>query len=132
MRIFGYFVAILAGCASWGLTLAFSGGVAPLGRAGPTEGAVFFTPILLFAGPIALFSLVRGNSLRGLWIGALAPILGAANFALSMSFVVYDSNASGPIDDRPPTFALAWCALLLLVLAAFVVSQRQQKKQGKP
>jgi hypothetical protein len=127
MRILGFILAIFIGFVSWGLTLALSGGAAPLGRTGPTEGLIFFVPVLLFAGPVAVLAFLRGNSLTGTWLVAVAPILGAANFSMSMSAVIRPGGPGGPSGEPPPTFALAWCVLLLFALAVFAIRQRQEQ-----
>lgn len=117
MRTFGFILAALAGLACWGLTLALSGGVAPLGKAGAGEGASFFTPIVLFALPVAVLLIVKGHALAGTWILALSPVLGAMNVALAVSSRWAQPPVPETIDRPPPTFALAWIGLLALVLA---------------
>jgi hypothetical protein len=124
MRTFGFILAILVGLACWALTLALSGGISPLGKPGPAEGIVFITPILLFALALAVVALVRAHSLTGVWIVALAPVLGAVNFALSLSLLMREPNTNGAVGEKPSTFALAWCVLLVVVLAAAAIGKR--------
>jgi hypothetical protein len=118
MRTLGFILATAIGFVCWSLAVVLSGGVAPLGKAGTTEGVPFFTPIVLFATPLAVLAFVRGRALTGTWIGALAPILGFTNFALSMSFAFSDGSAPTAQDRPLPSFALAWCLLLAVTLAA--------------
>ncbi len=127
MRSLSFILATLVGIACWAITAAFSGGVAPLGDVGPTEGLVFFTPIALFALPLAVIAFVRGRSLAGLWICALAPILGAANFAASMSQFIRDRPSGGAVTEELSTYAMVWCVLLLLVLAVSVIRRRSAR-----
>lgn len=123
MRIFSYVLALVVGLACWALVLVFSGGVAPLGQVGQTEGLVFFTPIGLFALPLAVLAFVRGHALTSAWLFSLAPLLGFANFALSVSASVRSSRPGGAAVARPETFALLWCAMLAMVLVLLVVGR---------
>ena len=53
MRALGFLVAFAVGFVLWGVALALSGGVAPLGKTGNSEVVVFFIPVVAFAFPIA-------------------------------------------------------------------------------
>jgi hypothetical protein len=117
MRIFGFVMASVAAFAFWGLLLVLSGGVAPLGRAGAGEGATVFAPIVLFVLPLAVLAMANGHVLAGTWSLALAPLLGAANFALAVSSRLAQPAVPAVVDPPPPTFALVWLGLLALVLA---------------
>lgn len=124
MRTLGFILATLVGLMGWGLALALSGGVAPLGQVGAGEGLPFFTPVVLFALPLAALAFLRGRALAGTWIAALAPILGFGNFALSVSFALADGSAPTAQPRPLPSFALVWCLLLAVALAAAVWGPR--------
>ena len=130
MRTLGFILATLVGFMCWGLAVALSGGVAPLGKVGAGEGLPFFTPIALFATPLAVLAFVRGHALTGVWIGALAPILGFTNIALSVSFAMADGSAPAAQTRALPTFALVWCLLLAVALAAAVWGPRLLQPSG--
>lgn len=132
MRTIGFILALAVGFACWGLTLALSGGVAPLGRVGPAEGIAFFTPIALFALPLAVLAFARGHALTGTWIGAIAPLLGVANFAFALSTIVSGPRPEGAVDLPPPTFALAWCGALAVALVAVEWNRRHSKASQRP
>lgn len=108
MRIFSFVLALIVGVVCWALVLVVSGGVAPLGKTGQAEGLVFFTPIALFALPLAILALVRGHALTSSWLLALAPLLGFANFALSVSAAVRTSSPVAGVAPEPRTFAALW------------------------
>lgn len=124
MRTLGFILATLVGLMCWGLALALSGGVAPLGKVGAGEGLPFFTPVVLFALPLAVLAFVRGRALTGVWIAALAPILGFGNFALSVSFALADGTAPTAQARPLPSFALVWCLLTAVALAAAIWGPR--------
>lgn len=63
MRTLGFILATLVGFMCWGLAVALSGGVAPLGRVGAGEGLTFFTPIVLIATALCVLAFVRGHAL---------------------------------------------------------------------
>lgn len=124
MRIFSFVLAFIFGLVCWALVLVFAGGVAPLGKVGQTEGLIFFTPIALFALPLAVLVFVRGHVLASSWLFALAPLLGFANFALSVSASIHTGNLPGAGAEGPKTFALLWCAMLVVVLLLREVGRR--------
>ena len=131
MRTLGFILAALVGLVCWALTLTLSDGVAPLGNVGSAEAITFFTPIVLFALPLAALAIARGHSLTGLWIGATAPVLGAVNFAMNLWLIVRSPSTSGPADEKLSTFAIAWCVLLLLVLAVAALGRpRASRSEG--
>jgi hypothetical protein len=131
MRTLGFILATVIGLMVWGLALALSGGVAPLGKVGEAEGLPFFTPIALFATPLAVLAFVRGHALTGAWIAALAPILGFTNFALSVSFALAEGGAPTAQTRPLPSFALVWCLLLAIALAAAVWGPRFVQAPGR-
>ena len=124
MRIFSFVLAFIVGLVCWALVLVLSGGVAPLGNVGQTEGLIFFTPIALFALPLAVLAFVRGHVLASSWLFALAPLLGFANFALSVSASTRAGNVPGAGAGGPRTFALLWCAMLAVVLLLRAIGRR--------
>lgn len=117
MRIINVLLATVVGFFCWGITIALSGGVAPLGKTGGTEGLLFFLPVLIFALPAATVAMVRGYTGTAMWVGALAPLCGVANFALALAL-----SGDGPVDAGPSglsllTQAAVWGALLAAVMA---------------
>ena len=131
MRTLGFILAILVGLVCWALTLVLSDGVAPLGNVGSAEAITFFTPIVLFALPLAVLAIARGHSLAGLWIVATAPVLAAVNFALNLWLIARSPSTSGPAGEKLSTFALVWCVLLLVVLAVAAVGKRRRQADQK-
>lgn len=118
MRVLGYLLALLVGFALWGISVALGGGVAPLGKTGPTEGALFFIPIVAFAVPLAVVAFVRGHALAGSWILAIAPVFGFLNFALAVSATVTQSSPFAVRLSEPSTLLLVWFLFLGLALGA--------------
>lgn len=124
MRIFSFVLAFVVGILCWALVLALSGGVAPLGKVGQAEGLVFFTPIAVFAIPLAALALFRGHALASSWLLALAPLLGFANFALSASDLVRAAQTGVAAAPVPKTFALLWGALLAVVVLLLALGRK--------
>jgi hypothetical protein len=118
LRILGYLLALLVGFALWGISLALGGGVAPLGKTGPTEGVLFFIPIVAFAVPLAVVAFVRGYALAGSWVIAVAPVFGFLNFALAVSSKMTQSSPLAVRLSEPSTLLLVWLLLLVLALGA--------------
>lgn len=115
---------MLVGFALWGISLALGGGVAPLGKTGPTEGALFFVPIVAFAVPLAVVAFVRGHALTGSWVIAVAPIFGFLNFALAVSAKMAQSSPLAVHLSEPSTLLLVWLLLLGLALGALALFSR--------
>jgi len=118
LRILGYLLALLVGFALWGISLALGGGVAPLGKTGSTEGALFFIPIVAFAVPLAVVAFVRGHALVGSWVIAVAPVFGFLNFAIAVSAKMAQSSPLAVRLGEPSTLLLFWLLLLVLALGA--------------
>lgn len=128
MRVFGFVLASIVGVAFWGLTIAFSGGVAPLGKTGSAEGGLFFIPILVFVAPLALIAFIRGHALTGMWFIAVAPVFGFLNFVLAMSAVMADANPWFARLGGPSGLLVLW-VLLLVVAVGFLSLQGRNKEQ---
>jgi hypothetical protein len=124
LRVLGYLLALLVGFALWGISLALGGGVAPLGKTGPTEGALFFIPIVAFAVPLAVVALVRGHALTGCWIIAVTPVFGFLNFALAVSATIANSSPLALRLSEPTTLLLVWLVLLGICLGAMAMFGR--------
>jgi hypothetical protein len=128
LRVLGYLLALLVGFALWGISLAFGGGVAPLGKTGPAEGALFFVPIVAFAAPLAVVAFVRGHALTGSWIVAVAPVFGLLNFALAVSAKMAQSSPLAVRLSEPSTLLLVWLLLLALALGALALFGRVSQR----
>jgi hypothetical protein len=124
LRTLGYLLALLAGFALWGISLALAGGVAPLGKTGPTEAALFFTPIAAFAMPLSVVAFVRGHALAGSWIIAIAPVFGFLNFGLALSAKMAQPSPIAEGLNEPSTLLLVWPLLLGLTLGALALLSR--------
>jgi hypothetical protein len=121
MHIVNNLLACLVGMFCWGITLVLSDGVAPLGNVGGTEGLLFFIPVLIFSIPLAVSALNRGRTGTGLWLIALAPVFGFANFALALGLSSHAAVGDGPSGLVLLVVAAGWAALLgvcLLILKA--------------
>lgn len=122
MHLLNYVLASLTGLFCWGITLALSSGVAPLGKVGGDEGLMFFMPVLIFAIPLAVFAMLRGRTGTGLWLIALAPVFGFSNFAIGLGLAGNAAVGEGPSGLVLLFIAAGWVALLgvcLLMLKAF-------------
>ena len=125
MRIINALLAATVAFFCWGITIALSGGVAPLGRTGGTEGLLFFLPVVVFALPAATVAMVRGHTGTAMWIGALAPVSGFANFALALSM-----SGHGPVDAGPSGLTLliqaaVWGGLVVVAMALMPKPKRE-------
>jgi hypothetical protein len=120
MNAFSAVLAVVVGFVLWGLTLALSGGVAPLGKTGGVEALLFFSPIVIYVVPLVLRMLGRGKTVTALWMAALAPMAGVMNFYLGFRWTLIGKrlgwfDASGAAVGL--MLALAWGAALVLTLA---------------
>ncbi len=133
MKFVSAVFALIAGFVCWGLVLALSGGVSPLGKVGQPEAVLFYSPIVLFALPLATIALVRASPLLGVWILALAPVLGFWNFGFIVSSNLKGSSKSVDYASQAQTAALVWLALFLVILLFIVqdVRRRKQEQQEK-
>ena len=129
MRFLGFLGALLIGFVLWGLSLALSGGAAPLGKTGNNEGIVFFIPIVAFAIPLAAIAFMREHGLTGTWILAIAPALGFLNFAIAASTVGGEPGAW----DRglEASTLLTLLAVWLFLFACILATMRLLKNSGK-
>lgn len=135
MRALGFLVAFAVGFVLWGVALALSGGVAPLGKTGNSEVVVFFIPVVAFAFPIAMVAFTREYMLSGTWVLALAPGLGFLNFAYASALLPEGPGAW----DAPLTgthlliLAGGWLLLLGLVLASMRSANKSEaNRSGRP
>lgn len=131
MRALSLCLALLVGFICWGLASALSGGVAPLGKVGATESAIFFTPIALFALPLSVVAFVRSSPLIGVWIVAVAPALGFLNFAIAVSSRISSSDRTADAAIGPVTFWPVWLALIALALGLVALDVRMKKRDRK-
>ena len=120
-QIVGIALACLAGRFTWGMAGALSGGAYPFGSAGKLEALLFFAPLLGVALPLALGAFSQSIAL-GLWVVALAPLLGGINFLL---FVLFSGKptASGS-EAWPPALILSALWLIPLIGSLFSVLSR--------
>jgi hypothetical protein len=120
MRVLGFLGALAVGLVLWGLTLALSDGVAPLGKTGRNEATVFFMPIIVFALPLATIAFTREYVLSATWILAAAPGLGFLNFAFAVWTMSGEPAARDTALSIPTllTLVAGWLFFLGLILAA--------------
>jgi len=98
-------LAAIVGIFLWCFASAFS-------RTGFRELLLFFEPIVFYIGPLALRAFRRNRVLTGMWMLALAPILGFINF-----FVAIQLATTGGFGESVVwILALAWGLLLVLRL----------------
>lgn len=130
MRIVGWILALLVGFVTWGLTMALSGGVGPLGRANASDALVFMMPIVVFCMPLSALSVARGFSLTALWLMSLAPLLGVLNMGLSIANAKVVSVAGRNTPDFP-THWWGWAALTAIVLGTLAYGKRSAEQAQK-
>lgn len=130
MRILGWILGLLVGFVTWGLTMALSGGVGPVGRANASDTLVFMMPVVVFCMPLAALSVERGFSLAALWLMSLAPLLGALNVGFSMANAKLISVAGRGTLDLP-TYWWGWAALTAIVLGTVAYGKRSVEQAQK-
>lgn len=122
MRTFSLVSALIVGFIFWRFTSTLSGGVASLGKVGPADAAIFLTPIVLFALPLAAIAAIRSSPLISLWICAVAPLFGLCNIVLTVALSV-----RGASSRQGWLLAFLWLLLLVLAIAATARHARQAK-----
>lgn len=118
------------GFALWGISLALGGGVVPFGETGAAESALFFTPVVVFAAPLAVLAFVRGHALTGIWTLAVAPVFGFLNFALAASAKMAEPDSLAAKLSAPATQLLVWILFLALALVALALFNRLHSQQA--
>ena len=130
MRIVGIVLAIGIGLVSWPAALALAGWGSSL-RA--LDSLLLWAPIVGAAAPIALLQFVKGAKVSGVWVVALAPLLGVLNALWSVDLYTSYFGSSPPSSDPIPwefkVFSAMWQLPWLYVISA-LRKKRQPRRMG--
>ncbi|MFZ6713089.1 hypothetical protein [Undibacterium sp. TC9W] len=84
LQAIGTIISLIIGFFVWKFTTILGQilgqGIYPFGATGKLEYVIFFGPIVFFAFPIAILSIIKKSPAKGFFILAISPILGFMNF----------------------------------------------------
>ncbi|MBC3907943.1 hypothetical protein [Undibacterium umbellatum] len=87
-QIIGTITSLIIGFFAWGFTLLFSKGSNSLGSFGWIDAFVFFTPIVCLIVPAATRRFKDNSPAQGMFLLAIAPIIGILNY-IPLFFCVF-------------------------------------------
>lgn len=116
LQVFGTIISLIIGFFVWSFTLLLSKGAYPFGSIGGFGAFVFFTPIACLILPVAIRSFNDKSPAQGMFLLAIAPIIGVLNFIPLFlgAFIIMKifGKSSNDIYYSGIFFQLIWACIL--------------------